>query len=186
MLLTARAVVEQHLDVVDDERAAVLVGGLLQLAADVPKAVDDRVPLLLRKVQRLAHFVGEEGVAADVAPELRAAQQVGMEEQRPPLGLELHAPVVDADALPRCQADERPLLIVVGAASVGQVAAPYLLEEDGVEAEAEADVLRHPALREVDDADLRVERLHVQQVVVLPDLIQAHDLIHGLCRFLQK
>lgn len=100
-VVEARAVVEQHLDVVDDERAAVSVGGLLQLVADVAQALDDRLPLLLREVQRLAHLVGEEGVAADVAPELRAAQQVGMEEQGPPLGLELHAPVVDADALPR-------------------------------------------------------------------------------------
>ena len=178
-VVEARAVVEQHLDVVDDERAAVLVDGVLQLVEDVPHAVDDRLPLLLRKVQRLAHLVGEEGIAADVASELRAAQQIGMEEQRPTLRPVGPSVVLHAEELSGRQADERPGLVVVGLTAVDQIAAIHLLEEYGIETE-HVQLRPHGRLqlRKVHHADQRVQGLDPHEVVVLEYMVQMQNGIH--------
>ena len=134
-LVEAQAVVQQHLDVDGYQPPAVAVDGVLELVADFPQRVDDQLAFAFRKVQRLVHLVREEGVLLHVAGQRRAADEVGVEDQRPPLGLELFAVVLHADDLSRCQTDERPLLIVVVVAAVEQVAALHLLEKDGVEAE---------------------------------------------------
>ena len=161
---------------------------MLQLVADVVQAVEDRAPLLLREVERFAHLVGEEGVVADVAPQLRAAQQIGVEEERPAFGLEFHAPIVEPDALPRSEEDERPLLIVIGATAVLDIAALDIFEKYRVEPHAEPDALAERTLRKVDDADERVQRRIVHQIVILFDTIQFQYILHdrGILRPLQS
>ena len=184
-IVETHAVVEQHFDIVDYQCAAMLVGRVFQFAADVLQTIDDRVALLFREMQRFVHLIGEEGVSVHVASERGAVQQVGMEQQRPPFGLELHAAVVDADTLSGGQTHERSLLVVVGAAAVADVAAFHLFEKNGVESEAVAHVFDGAALREIDDVHQRVRCRDVQQVVVLTDMVQFDDGLHKRV-FLQK
>ena len=156
-----------------------LTMSVLQLVEDVPHAVDDRLPLLLRKVQRLAHLVGEEGIAADVASELRAAQQIGMEEQRPTLRPVGPSVVLHAEELSGRQADERPGLVVVGLTAVDQIAAIHLLEEYGIETE-HVQLRPHGRLqlRKIHHADQRVQGLDPHEVVVLEYMVQMQNGIH--------
>lgn len=131
---------------------------------------------------RFAHLVREKGVVADVAPQLRTAQQIGVEEKRPAFGLEFHAPIVEPDALPRGEEDERPLLIVVGATAVLDIAALDIFEKYRVEPHAEPDALAERTLRKVDDADERMQRLAAQRVVVVEDVVYSYDVVHHSVR----
>lgn len=173
------AVIEQQLDVRDDQRPAVLVDGVLQFARDVLQAVDHDMPLLFREVQRLVGFVGEEGVAVDAASERRAADQVGVEQQRPAFGLENLAVILDADHLSRGRENERPFLVVVVVAPVAQVAAFDIFQEDAVEPVQAARVTHARAFRHVDDADQRVQGFDSHQFVILVHMIQPCDLFHS-------
>ena len=154
------------------------VDGVIQLREDVLQAVHHHVPLLLREVQGFAHLVGEERVTADIASERRSAQQVGMEQQGPAFGLIGLAVVLVADDLPRGQEHERSLLIVVVIASVAQVAAFHLFEVDRVKPVDLPFVTGRTALREVDDADQRVQRLDAARFVVLEDVVVFDDVAH--------
>ncbi len=160
-------------------RPAVLVDGVLQFARDVLQAVDHYVPLLLREVQGLVGFVRKEGVSADVAPERRAADQVGVEQQRPAFGLENLAVILDADHLSRGRENERPFLVVVVVAPVAQVAAFDIFQEDAVEPVQTARVTGrgHFDMSMTLTSGCRVSMSH--QFVVLVDVIQPCDLFHS-------
>ncbi len=134
---------------------------------------------MLGEVQRLVGLVGEERITADIAAQRGAANQIGMEDQRPPLGLELLAVVLDARDLPGSDGHDGPLLIIVVLTAVDQIAAPDLLEKKGVEAESMAHVTNPARLGEVDDRHQRVEGLDAQQVVVLENMLEMLDFIHG-------
>ena len=158
------------------------VDGVLQLVADVVQAVEDRAPLLLREVERFAHLVGKKGVVADVAPQLRTAQQIGVEEERPAFGLAQLPVVLRAEDLSGCETDERSFLIVVGLAAVDHVAALHVFEEDGIDAEGAQRGADGSHFREVDDADERMQRLAAQRVVVVEDVVYSYDVVHHSVR----
>ena len=177
------AVIQQQLDVRDDQRAAVFVDRVFQLRLDVLQAVHHDLALLLRKVQGLVHLVGEERVARDVAPERGAAQQVGMEQQRPAFGRNLRLILhLHLDHLSRSHEYERSLLIVVVVTSVAQIAALHVLEENGVKSEAVAVMAGRNGfrLRKVDDAHQRMLRLHAARFVVLEDVVVFDHRAHML------
>ena len=140
-----------------------------ELLADSRQAVDEGRALALGEVQRFVDLVGEEGVLADMAPEVGAADQIGVEAERIALGLELLACILDADDLPGGEADDRSLLIIVALAAVDQVAILLILEEYHVEAERMPHVAHGTSLRKVDHAHQRMQRLHAEPVVVFGD-----------------
>ena len=178
-----RAVIQQQLDVRDDQRAAVFVDRVFQFRLDVQQAVQHDLAFLLREVQGFVHLVGEKRVARDVAPERRAAQQVGMEQQRPAFGLVGLPVVFVADDLPRGQEDERALLVVVIVASVAQVAALHLLEKYGIKAVDLPFEAGGAAFRKVDDAHQRMQRLHAARFVELEDVVVFNHRVHVLNSF---
>ena len=159
------------------------VDRVFQLRLDVLQAVHHDLALLLRKVQGLVHLVGEERVARDVAPERGAAQQVGMEQQRPAFGRNLRLILhLHLDHLSRSHEYERSLLIVVVVTSVAQIAALHVLEENGVKSEAVAVMAGRNGfrLRKVDDAHQRMLRLHAARFVVLEDVVVFDHRAHML------
>ena len=104
-----------------------------------------------------------------MAPEVGAADQVGVEAERMAPGLELLARVLDADDLSGGEADDRTLLIIVALAAVDQVAILLVLEEYHVEAERMPHMAHGTGLRKVDHAHQRMQRLHAEPVVVFGD-----------------
>ena len=79
-VVVAHAVVQQQTDGIGDERLRVAVDGVLQLLFDSVEQFHYHVLLALREVQGLALVVVEERVVVDAAGELRAVEQVGMEQ----------------------------------------------------------------------------------------------------------
>ena len=175
----AHAIIEQQLDVGRYEPLGVLVDGVLGLGAYLVQAVDDDLPLLLREVERLVGLVGKERIVAHAAPERRSADQIGMEDERPSLGLEQFAVVLHAGHLPGRDADDGALLVVVILAAVDHIAALHVLEEQGIETERVTVAADHAGLRQVDDRDQRMERLDAHQFVVLENMFEMLDRIHG-------
>lgn len=76
--------------------------------------------------------------------------------------------------LPRGQAYQRALLIVVTVAPVDHVAALHILEEDHVHAERVTHVSYGGCLRHVYDADERMKRLYSEYIVVLRYALYIH------------
>ena len=111
-------------------------------------------------MQGFVGLVGKELIVPDLLPERRAPDQIGMEQQAL-RGGRLHSRgVVQTDDLAGSERYDRALLIVVPAASVGQFAAYFLFEEQGVEPDG----------------------LDAEQLVVLVDRVHLNDLVrlHGL------
>ena len=115
-----------------------------------------------------------------MAPEVGAADQIGVEAERIALGLELLACILDADDLPGGEADDRSLLIIVALAAVDQVAILLILEEYHVEAERMPHVAHGTSLRKVDHAHQRMQRLHAARFVVLEDVVVFDHRAHML------
>ena len=101
-----------------------------------------------------------------------------MEEERPAFGLAQLPVVLRAEDLSGCETDERSFLIVVGLAAVDHVAALHVFEEDGIDAEGAQRGADGSHFREVDDADERMQRRIVHQIVILFDTIQFQYVLH--------
>ena len=156
---------------------------MFQFEADFLHAVDDQLSLPFGEVERFVDLVGEEGVLFHVLSERRPPDQIGMEDQSPPFGLIGLAVVLDADDLPRSQTDECPLLIVVAVSPVKQLPAFDLFEENRIKAECLARMSYRFCLGQIDDADLGMECLDSQRIIVLEDGFDIADSFLHSMRF---
>ena len=133
-------------------------------------------------MQGFVGLVGKELIVPDLLPERRAPDQIGMEQQAL-RGGRLHSRgVVQTDDLAGSERYDRALLIVVPAASVGQFAAYFLFEEQGVEPDVHLVGNQLLGSVQIDDSDQRVPGLDAEQLVVLVDRVHLNDLVrlHGL------
>ena len=153
----------------------------VDLLVHLHHAVDHRLPLLFREVQRLVDGIGEEGVVLHAAAQRGAVQQFGMEHQAPSRAFEGRAVGLGAEDLPRRDEDQRVLLEVVRAAAVFEIVRAFqLFQENQVHPDMLAGVgdrMRDPA--SFDHVDQRVPRRDAHVVVVLLDRFQLQGLVHG-------
>ena len=155
---------------------------MFQFRCDLVQTVGDDPTFLQRQMQGLVGLVGKELIVPDLLPERRAPDQIGMEQQAL-RGGRLHSRgVVQTDDLAGSERYDRALLIVVPAASVGQFAAYFLFEEQGVEPDVHLVGNQLLGSVQIDDSDQRVPGLDAEQLVVLVDRVHLNDLVrlHGL------
>ena len=129
-------------------------------------------------VQRLVDAIVEKGVVADSFFERRAAQQVGMEQKRPPRNRYPLAVVLLAAHLPRGHAEQRSLVVVVAAAAVIELHADVIAQEKCVDAVVVQTVADGRHLGIVDDTDQRMPCRTSEVAAVVIDASNLQDFAH--------
>ena len=181
------AVVQNELDAVGEDGLRVLVDGLLHLEADGPEGVGEHLPLALAEVERLGGAVVEEMVVVDGLAQRRAIDKVGREEE--PLRVRgavlLLLGHVDAHHLPRREAHDGALLVVVFLAAVVQRALYAVLQPQGIEPVAQRDVIGSAlGIGDVHHAHQGVESLEAIHLVILVDAVDGDNrLVCHFCLF---
>lgn len=133
-VVEAQTVVEQQLYVAHNEVARVLVDGMVQLLRNHAEHAAENLNLSCREVQCLIACVGEKLIARHILAKRSACKEIGVKHQCSPLGI-LHARRrLHVYRLPRSKCRHRHLVEVVFCASVGNLAALVLLQEEGIHA----------------------------------------------------
>ena len=102
-----------------------------------------------------------------------------MEDERPTFGLENLAVVFHTGDLTGRNTHDSAFLVIVILTAVDQVAALDILEKKRVKPERMAHVADFAGLRQVDDADQRMQGFDAQQLIVFEDVLEMFDRIHG-------
>ena len=118
-------------------------------------------------MQGLRHFVREVGVFLYAFSKCGAPYEIGMEAEGPAFRLEGLAIILYPDYLSGGQTYHRAFLIVVVTASVYEVAAFHVLQEQGIKPERMSRVTYTLCFGEVYDADQRVQCLDAEQPVIV-------------------
>ena len=175
-VVVAHAVVQQQSDGIGDEPLRVLIYGMLQLLLDAVEQVADDALLTLREVQGLALVVVEERVVIDAASQLRAEEQVRMEQQSARGWHGLRLVPFHLYHLSWLEAYDGSFLVVVLLASVADGAALALLQEQRIEAVVQPRVVHvNQRLRVVHHRHQRVQRLPSVQFVVRINAVYLDD-----------
>ena len=132
-VVEAQTVVEQQFDVAHYQFARVLVDATLQFLLYHREDTPVDFYFTTREMQGFVAGVVEELVAPDILAELSAVEQVGVEEQRCPLGHGHLGVGLHMDRLAGGKTGHRHFVEVVLRTAVGQPAALVLLQEERVE-----------------------------------------------------
>jgi len=140
--------------------------------------VDQRLPLLVGHEQCLARVVGEIGVASHAAPQVGAPQKLGVEEQRPALGVNLLALVGLAAYLSRCHTHQRMPIEHILHLPIRQVLERLIGQEHAIHVIVVERVTAVLQLIVVDDRDERVQHRSTYIAGIVVDLMYLEYLLH--------
>lgn len=141
---------------------------------------DDGLPLTVGHVECFVDVIGEIGVGGHATFEVGSMQQLGIEEQRPALGLYLLACVGLAAYLSRGHAHQGVAVQVVGSQPIGEFLERFVADEhaeDVVVVERVAAVLQLVVMNHRDER-MQLRRTDVACVVV--DAVYLQYLIHHI------
>ena len=164
--IETHAVVEQQLDVARNQTTAELVDGPLDFRRYLVKTAAEQCLLLVAEMQCLSRRVVEKRIVLDALPQRRAPYKVGMEKQSASFRFEsrLH---IDFDHLPRSETCDRAFLIVVGLATVADVAAARLFQKQSIYAVVHCEMRgKTCGVGKVDNSHQRMACFQAEQTVV--------------------